>query len=643
MKRVLLYISALLFVASCTESEYDGTRKPSLNRRYLNVPEASLTFDAKPSSRKLLIESDQTDWHISIPADWVTANHTSGNTSMSVDFSAQLNNSADVSRVCIATIASNVSDWSRSFPVTITQEKNAPYIIVSGKDIVCNALKQQKSISVNANTEYVIDNTASSWLHVEAAEGNEIRINIDENNSGEERNAVLTFKAKAYSGVSTMVSVRQKIANITSTKETLTFGHASSSQTIQIESEASWSASSTSWLYVSPSSGSAGKTEVTVSVPRNASVNSRSGSVYFNIAGNNNIEVPVMQEGVSLGVSPTDIAFTSFGGSQSLAVESNEKWTITEKSDWISVDKVSGDGNATIEISVAENNTTSEKSGIITIVTDDGVTSKTIHVKQGAKTVEYGDATLEYGYAAGTQYISFTTDGNWSLTKDADWISVDRTSGSGSATLGITVEENNTMATRSGIVSLSIADKSFTISINQNCKYVTLSSSAFTFTADEGTTKVSIGSNTHWNAKVCEGSEWLSVTPSVGSENAEVTISVSENKTIDKRTGKIEIEIPNVHTYVIDITQNRRYIKTDMSSVDFTQAGGQISFNVITDGTYEVSRIGDWFGYVENGDVITVIASQNDTGTTRSGAMKLTLTNVEGNVSLLVPVIQLVR
>lgn len=643
MKRVLLYISALLFVAGCTESEYDGTRKPSLNRRYLNVPQASLTFDAQPSSRKLLIESDQTDWQISIPTDWVTANQTSGNTSMSVDFSAQLNNSADVSRVCVATIASNVSDWSRSFPVTITQEKNAPYIIVSEKDIVCNALKQQKSISVNANMEYVIDNTASSWLHVEAAEGNEIRINIDENNSGEERNAVLTFKAKAYSGVSTTVSIRQKIANITSTKETLTFDHASSSQTMQIESEASWSASSTSWLSVSPSSGSAGKTEVTVSVPRNASVNSRSGSVYFNIAGNNNIEIPVMQEGVSLSVSPIDIAFTSFGGSQSLVVESNDNWTIIEKPDWVSVDKSSGDGSAAIEISVAENNTTSEKSGIITIATDDGVTSKTIHVKQGAKTVEYGDATIEYGYAVGTQYISFTTDGNWSLTKDADWISVDRTSGSGSATLGITVEENNTTAMRSGIVSLSIADKSFTISINQDCKYVTLSSSAFTFTADEGTTKVFIGSNTQWNAKVCEGSEWLSVTPSIGSENAEVTISVSENKTIDKRTGKIEIEIPNVHTYVIDITQNRRYIKTDMSSVDFTQAGGQISFNVITDGTYEVSRIGDWFGYVKNGDVITVIASQNDTGTTRSGAMKLTLTNVEGNVSLLMPVIQLVK
>lgn len=641
MKRVLLYISALLFVASCTESEYDGTRKPSLNRRYLNVPETSLTFDAKPSSRKLLIESDQTDWQISIPADWVTANQTSGNTSMSVDFSAQLNNSADVSRVCVATIASNVSDWSRSFPVTITQEKNAPYIIVSEKDIVCNALKQQKSISVNANTEYVIDNTASSWLHVEAIAGDEVKINIDENNSGEERNAVLTFKAKAYSGVSTTVSIRQKIANITSTKETLTFGHASSSQTIQIESEASWSASSTSWLSVSPSSGSAGKTEVTVSVPRNASVNSRSGSVYFNIAGNNNIEVPVMQEGVTLSVSPTDIAFTSFGGSQSFAVESNEKWTITEKSEWISADKSSGDGNATIQISVAENNTTSEKSGIITIATDDGVTSKTIHVKQDAKTVEYGDATLEYGYAAGTQSISFTTDGNWSLTKDADWISVDRTSGSGSATLGVTVENNNTLENRCGSVLLNIAGEVFTITVIQECKYLNISSDAFHFTSQVGYTNVSISSNTSWNARVKDKPNWLIVTPSSGSKNADITIGVSENNTPDQRTGVVEVEIPGVKTYIINITQDGKFIKTDMSSVEFTSSGGTVVLNVTTDGTFEVSKSGSWFGYTRNGTAITVVAPSNNTGAERTGSINFTLTNLSsGEYTLKVDVKQ---
>ena len=641
MKRTLLYISALLTIIGCSESEYNGTRTPSLNRRYLNVPTTSLSFDAQPSSKSVKIESDQTDWNITIPTSWVTANPMSGNTSMPADFSVQLNNSADTSRVCIATIASSVSDWSRSFPITITQGKNSPYITLSESSIICSALKQTKTVTFSTNTEYTIDNTGSSWLHVESATPNEVKFSIDENNTDEERNAVLTLNAKSHNGVSATVNVRQKIANISATKETLSFGHSSSSQTIVLESEASWTASSTSWLSVSPTSGNAGKTEVTISVPKNASANSRNGSVYFNITSNNNIEVPVMQEGVTLNVSPSNVTFTSFGGSQSLTIASNDTWTVTAKPEWVSIDKTSGEGNATIKMSTTENNTTSERNGEIIIVTDDGVISKTINVKQEAKTVDYGDANLDFNYSSGSQSISFTTDGNWSLTKDAEWFSVDKTSGSGNATLNITISENNTTAKRDGVVSLLIAGKPFTITIHQDCKYVTLSSSAFTFSADAGNTKVSVGSNTQWKAKVTEGSEWLSVTPTNGTNNADLTIKTTENKTVSNRTGKIEIEIPNVHTYVIDITQNRRYIKTDMVSVDFLQSGGQISFNVTTDGTYEVSKIGTWFGYVKSGNTITVVAQENTTGSERVGALQLKMTGLsDGTCSVLVPVTQ---
>lgn len=641
MKRTLLYITTLLLLASCSESEYNGTRTPSLNRRYLHVSTTSLSFDAQSSSKKVNIESDQTDWNITIPVDWVFVNPKSGNNSATVDFTTQLNNSADESRVCVATVASNVNDWNRSFPITITQGKNSPYITLSESNMICSAVKQTKAITISANTEYTINDNGSVWLHVESATPSEILFSIDENNTGEERNAVVTLNAKSYKGVSATINVRQKIANISSTKETLNYGHSASSQTIEIESEASWTASSTGWLSVSPVFGNAGKTQVTISVPKNASLNRRNGSVYFKIADNNNIEVPVTQEGVTLNVSPSNVTFTSFGGSQSLTVASNDSWTVASKPEWVSIDKTSGEGNATIKLSTAENNTTSERNGEIVISTDDGVTSKTIPVKQEAKTVDYGDATLDFNYSAGSQSINFTTDGNWSLTKDAEWFSVDKTSGSGSATLNISVEENNTTARRNGAISLLIAGKPFTVTIQQDCKYVTLSSSAFTFSADAGNTKVSVGSNTQWNAKVAEGSEWLSVTPTSGANNADLTIKATENKTVSNRTGKIEIEIPNVHTYVIDVTQNRRYLKTDMASVDFLQSGGQISFNVTTDGTYEVTKIGTWFGYIKNGNTITVVAQENTTGSERVGALQLKMTGLTGGTyTVLVPVTQ---
>ncbi len=640
MKKILFYISILCVLGSCTESVYDGTRAPSLNRRYLYVPTSSLSFDAQPSSKQVRIESEQTEWNISIPASWVSVSPSSGNTSTSVDFTTELNKSADVSRVCVATVTSDVADYSRSFPIAVTQDKNSPYITLAENSISCSAIQQRLSFAVNANTEYTIANTAESWLHLQSHDATAVTFSVDENNTGDERTAILTLRSKLYSGVSASISIRQKIANITATSEKLYFGHTGASQTIEIQSEVSWTATSTSWISVSPQSGEGGKTQVTISVPENASVLGRDGSVYFTVADNNRVEVPVVQQGVTLNVSPDDITFSSFMGSQSVVVESNDKWTVTAKPDWISLDKTSGSGNATLQATTTENNTTVERGGEIIIATDNGIASKTIQVRQEAKNVEYADAVLEFNYTAGTQSVSFTTDGNWSLTQDADWFSVDRTSGSGSATLTVTVTENTLRQAREGKISLLIADQAYTISIYQNCKYLHLSSSAFTFDSRAGSVQLSVSSNTDWKAMVGEGSDWISITPSGGTNDADIAISVTENKTVSNRSGKIEIEIPNVITYVVDVLQNRKYIKTDMTSVNFLQTGGHISFNVTTDGTYEVSKIGTWFGFVKTGDVITVVAPANETGTARTGAIRLTLTDIDGTFSLLVPVTQ---
>ena len=641
MKRVLLYISALFILAGCSESTYDGSRAPSLNRRFLYVPVASLSFEAQPSSKKVSIESDQTDWNISIPATWVAVNPSSGNSSASVDFTTELNNSADISRVCVATVSSNVSDYSRSFPITITQGKNSPYITLAENSISCSAIQQSLSFAVNANTEYTIANTAESWLHVLSYDATTVAFCVDENNTEDERTAVLTLKAKSYSGVSASISIRQKKANIISTLDKLNFGHLAASQTLDVESEASWTASATSWISVTPLSGIAGKTAVTISVPDNTSVNDRNGSVYFTIAENHNIEIPIEQEGVIFNVSSDNISFDSFGTNQSFEIESNDSWSVKAKPDWVNIDITSGEGNATLRISALENNSTSERNGSIVIATNNGVVSKEIIISQAAKHVDYSDAALTYGYAQGSQSISFVTDGHWSLTKDADWFSTDRTSGSGSATLTITVEENNTLDIRDGQITLLIADQSYTIAIHQECKYLTLSSSAFTFDAQAGSVQLSISSNTDWTGTISEGSDWITITPTSGTNNADITINVAENNTVNNRSGKIEIEIPNVHTYIVDVMQSRKYIKTDMTSVNFLKSGGQISFNVTSNGTYEVSKIGTWFGYIKTGDNITVIAPENATGTKRTGAIILTMNNLlEGDYSIMIPVMQ---
>ena len=188
---------------------------------------------------------------------------------------------------------------------------------------------------------------------------------------------------------------------------------------------------------------------------------------------------------------------------------------------------------------------------------------------------------------------------------------------------------------------MTIAGEQYNINVYQESKYLTLSSSAFDFTSSIGNTNISISSNTGWTATVKDNPNWLMVMPSSGFGDANMTIGVSENKTPDERKGEVWVDIPGVHTYIINITQAGKYLRADCASVDFTSAGGTISFNVITDGTYEVKKSGTWFGYTKSGDTISVIAPANNTGAKREGEITLTLTNLTvGESTLVIPVNQ---
>ena len=152
----LIYLTVLAVFAACSESEYNGTRMPSLSKHYLNVTNTKLTFPSAESHQTIKVESDDTPWKVTVPVDWMTATPESGNTSAIVTFSSQTNNSADVSRVCVAQVASAVDDWSRSFPVTITQEKSQPYITMENNQLTCDATSQTQQVKVRCNTEYTV-------------------------------------------------------------------------------------------------------------------------------------------------------------------------------------------------------------------------------------------------------------------------------------------------------------------------------------------------------------------------------------------------------------------------------------------------------------------------------------------------------
>lgn len=639
MKKSYLYILLGLILGACSESEYVASYKPMLEARYLTVSSNEVNFDYSASKQQLSLSAISTPWNVTVPSSWVKVSPNSGNSDATLEFTAELNNSADESRVCVAEISSSTGSWSKTIPVTISQAKAYPYIIPSQGSLVVDGKAQQITTALESNVNYAIS-VNGSWISVDSHSTTSLVISVTENTTGSVRDGSVTLSAN---GVTKSISITQRAANISTTTETLNFDVSGGSKNVTVESEASWTSTSSEWIQLSPSSGKAGTTQMTVTVAKNNSTKQRNGFIYLTIDGKQKVEIPVVQAGITFSVSPSQLTFDSFGNAstKSFTITTNVDWEATSKPAWLMLSASSGSGKTTVDITCTENTTTTSRSGNIELRTKDGVCNGTVKVNQEAKKASVGDTSISFGYDKESKTLDIATDGNWSISNIIDWISLSKTSGTGNYTLTITASENNTESPRDGIFKISVVDKVYTITVHQDSKYVELSSEAFTFDSSAQYATVSISSNTSWTAKVKDNPNWLVITPKSGDGNADITIGVSANNSAQERTGQILVEIPNVKTYIVNVTQAGQYVKADRASVDFTSAGGSEILNITTDGTYTISKDGNWFGYTTNGNAITIMAPANSTGAERTGSIKFTLNcDPQGGPHLVVPVTQ---
>lgn len=148
----------------------------------------------------------------------------------------------------------------------------------------------------------------------------------------------------------------------------LSYGADVSSQTISITSNDSWDVATTeSWISVDKSYGS-GNGTIKVSVSKNTS-SSRKGTV--TVTGRNSgkkLSITINQDApaYSLTATPTTLYFASSKESKDISITSNDSWTISTSSSWLTLSKKSGSGNSSFTVT-ASANSGSERSGNITI------------------------------------------------------------------------------------------------------------------------------------------------------------------------------------------------------------------------------------------------------------------------------------
>lgn len=268
----------------------------------------------------------------------------------------------------------------------------------------------------------------------------------------------------------------------------LHFPNTGSSQTVQVSTDGAWSAyASESWITVSPTSGTGnGQLKITTSKNvLNGKASERIGTVYVTV-GETQKSIAIVQEGDYMNISCDNLINDSKPKTISLDIVSNNAWNISSESSWITVNPTNGNGNATVNISIADNPSVSERNGRIEMQLKNAdynvVETKSLSITQPGRKLTLNCTELDFYSDGGTSgTIIITTDGKYSITSSDSWITVSQSDN----TFTVSVDKNVSQEARTGSVVIALTDLangetlSRTISVKQMPKYVNVSKEEF--------------------------------------------------------------------------------------------------------------------------------------------------------------------
>lgn len=269
---------------------------------------------------------------------------------------------------------------SATYNIAVTQQKAS--ISLSPANVqVGNAAATAKLITVvTANTDWEIVPGYASWItptYVSSggAGTNDMYFNIQAN-TGAQRTAYITFRSKANTSVTALLSVYQAGAtgNVSVDTPTIAAGYVNLPVSINVNSFGNWSVSDRdTWITPSRDAGPDGTTAVTLTIADNTSNDARTGTITFYNDLTGNIAVVTVNQGgapTSISVTPTKVTGPKAGADSAPVIGvSSDSWTVASAPSWVFVAPMSGSsGSSVIGIGFDQpNNTGAARKGLLRI------------------------------------------------------------------------------------------------------------------------------------------------------------------------------------------------------------------------------------------------------------------------------------
>ena len=305
-------------------------------------------------------------------------------------------------------------------------------ITPSESSIGFEASASTKSITVHSNVEWEIKGIPE-WLTVSPQKGKpgdtDIKISVTKNDKVIPRQCQLTITVNNGMNLCSYVNIIQDGVHYNEIPNTMEFPSCASSQYIEIDTEADWTAYTDSgeWIQLSPTVGH-GKGSLTISVtPNNNHMErQRTGNVSVVIDGQR-YGILVVQVSNYFAIDCYDVIQSAMPCRVSITLSSNLDWNVASDSNWLVPSVTSGNGDSSFMVDVDYNPSGSYRIGtlVFTAFDNDRIV---LSFKQPGRQLSVNAESIIMSRKGGeSQIINVTSDGGFNVYTDCpDWIGINR-------------------------------------------------------------------------------------------------------------------------------------------------------------------------------------------------------------------------
>lgn len=250
--------------------------------------------------------------------------------------------------------------------------------------------------------------------------------------------------------------------------------------TVTVEANNDWEArinEEAGWITVSPMSGKAGKTEISISAEGHLGHKSRMGGVIF--------DSKTIRKQISVAQAPApnldkitldaeEVDFEYDADKKTVNLTANVDWTAVPdvSGDWFTVTPLEGKaGNATLEINVTKNSGKSGRTVVFAFNGGDAPESTLTIFQEAFESIVPSTYSVEFDSDGNSENNKVTIEANcaWSATSSASWLSINPASGTKGqkVEMSIAAEANTSTKARTGKITLKSANSEEVIEVTQ--------------------------------------------------------------------------------------------------------------------------------------------------------------------------------